>query len=252
VPSPPRPGWLTGRVLDSDGSPAAQRFVSAVGYPDPFVRTDREGRFWMAVPPRGRVRLIVRADGKFGEVEAAAGSDVTIRLRPLARVWGRVVGDAWPAWVLARSAEAPEPDGGATPDRDGRFLATLPPGKNLLTAFTWTHVVWPPVEVDLVPGETLRGVVLPLVPGARLSGVVRDATGDPVAGVRIGVESSAWRSRRAPHARTDESGRFAVEGLFPGSWRIRASRADWSQPVERTVDLALGENPPILLTAPAR
>jgi hypothetical protein len=53
----------------------------------------------------------------------------------------------------------------------------------------------------------------------RIAGVVRDEAGEPAADVWVVVDGRGW-------AATDEAGRFAFEGLPPGSYRVAARAAD--------------------------
>jgi protocatechuate 3,4-dioxygenase beta subunit len=83
-------------------------------------------------------------------------------------------------------------------------------------------------KIDLLPGATLVGRA------------VLQGEGTPVAGVHIegiAVEGSWERSS----TRTDEEGRFRIEGLSPGRYRIEATSEGREGYTRESVTLAMGE-----------
>ncbi len=89
-------------------------------------------------------------------------------------------------------------------------------------------------DLDLFAGESRTAPDLVLTPGARLSGRVVDPLGQPVAGAEVVV---TWEIRSAlqvvltdldavpeveQRARTDAAGRFALEGIEPGTKTLLA------------------------------
>jgi len=89
------------------------------------------------------------------------------------------------------------------------------------------------VSLTLAAGES-RALTFVLSPRCRLEGTVRDASGEPIAGLSLrigraweGHESDAgprplhWASAfGSAGTRTDEQGRYAFEHLSPGTWWI--------------------------------
>jgi hypothetical protein len=83
-----------------------------------------------------------------------------------------------------------------------------------------------PLVVTLGHDEEHDDVVLELQPALSLDGVVRGADGEPLEEARV----VAWLSGRPETMQggrtTDEEGRFHIEGLSPGTWKVSASHAD--------------------------
>lgn len=76
-------------------------------------------------------------------------------------------------------------------------------------------------EVDVVGGETLDGVDLTLARGGRITGVVSGG-GAPLAGVTVAAIDDAGRSLQLAYAGTDADGRYVIDGLAEGSYRLVA------------------------------
>jgi len=104
-------------------------------------------------------------------------------------------------------------------------------------------------------------VVVRLPLGGAVTGLVRAADGHAVSNATVYVMPAAseelrgnpWAidEMREPAAtRTTEDGRFRLKGLYPGRWRVRASRPDWPGPVDATADLSLEGPARVLMTAP--
>jgi hypothetical protein len=77
-------------------------------------------------------------------------------------------------------------------------------------------------EYDLVPG---REVVLPeitMTPGGVVTGTVLDAAGKPVPGARL----SLTIPERSQGGTADEQGRFRLETVPPGRWRLQADHPE--------------------------
>jgi len=81
--------------------------------------------------------------------------------------------------------------GGTTvEDATGRFrIESVRPGKSTLV-FRAPGYLPSSVEVDVVEGETKKGVIVQLAPGGIVRGVVLDAEGQPVAGAQVVAQAS--------------------------------------------------------------
>ncbi|MCA9655207.1 MAG: carboxypeptidase regulatory-like domain-containing protein [Myxococcales bacterium] len=115
---------------------------------------------------------------------------------------------------------------GERTEGDGAFaVAGLLPGSYELSVW---HTDLPrpdkPTEVELKAGADLDGVVLELPAGGGVTGVVRDEKGQPVTGVTVGLQGPRWGGS----AHTNDEGRFALEGVAVGEYRIKANRG-WTE-----------------------
>jgi hypothetical protein len=78
---------------------------------------------------------------------------------------------------------------------------------------------------DLADGEHATGVELRLWRNAVISGRVTDAAGQPVPGItvqslRLGIANGHRQLRSAALARTDATGRYRIERIWPGTYGI--------------------------------
>lgn len=111
-------------------------------------------------------------------------------------------------------------------DLNGRFsLAGIEGGSYFLSAErTGYHRVDVVLSENapmllLKPGDEIRGVVLRLEPDAVIAGRVVDADGTPMEQVEV----EAIGHSGAPSSETDDRGAFAIGGLLPGRYLLRAS-----------------------------
>lgn len=81
-----------------------------------------------------------------------------------------------------------------------------------------------PTEVTLADGTDLDDVVLELPSGGHVTGVVRDEKGEPVGGVSVNVRGPRWGG----NAKTNDEGRFRLDDVAVGEYRIVAQRG-WSE-----------------------
>jgi hypothetical protein len=200
---------------------------------DPVV-TDDSGRFRIHVDAPSMVTLVARAGPlqtakRAVHVDPGEESAVELRVPGAFAVSGRVVrADGSPvAEAKVRVAgwdweEVPEILSGA----DGSFtLALTEAGTYELMAVSKGLVTGSVVQVTLSAEEPHVSADIPLLPAGHLSGRVLWSTGEPVARATINVAADgkslgpghlSLTSEITPGARTDEAGRFRVEGLHPG------------------------------------
>ncbi|MGE3354814.1 MAG: carboxypeptidase regulatory-like domain-containing protein, partial [Planctomycetota bacterium] len=226
-------------------------------------------------PGRWHVSMPVEhTDGRPAQVESGAVTEVRL-VRPAVQVLrGQVVdADGAPVagadlWLMRGTAmgrySLPEPAElvsrrAGRSGADGRFaIATADPRESRVAASCSGHA---DSRARFVNG---RGADVRLVLGrvaAGIDGVVRDATGAPVAGAVVTVTPSEQDSRRDAdgtllagrvprHRRTDADGRFRFEGLAPGRARVGASA--WPHcPDGVEVELRAGEDAAVALDLPA-
>jgi RNA polymerase sigma-70 factor (ECF subfamily) len=241
-------GRVSGRVLDSDGRPRVGAAVSvslaANGTETAslvsLVTTGADGRYEVGSLPPGSYRVMMDPDGSFDgaglaqqkECALEEGGEATVDFgdpRGDPRCTGTLrneLGDsvAGPG-MLRLYAEDGSAYAAAEVDEDGRFELAVAPGR-------WTVVVvvasapqngFELGTVEMERGGVQRDLVLR---GARLCGSVRGFRTEP--GVSSGLLVSVRpRDREEPAAVrrifVDLSGRYALEGLEPGTWILSTS-----------------------------
>jgi hypothetical protein len=241
------PCVLAGRVLDRSGAavqqfrlrahvPGAVFFEGGVTREESF--TSEEGVFRLAGLDPGPWEVSARAEG-FGpsSIQSVtlpqAGEPLVVVLAPAASVEGTVLDPQGSPVAGAKVAvhvdtaerlqqlrgDASEPE--AVSSEDGSFLLTgLADGRRAIEARREGFATSGAVDVDLVAGETTRGVVLRLRKGALVTGEVYRGDGEPARGVRVIAQSPGGLDMSMKQA--DGEGRFRIENLDPGSWTITA------------------------------
>jgi protocatechuate 3,4-dioxygenase beta subunit len=242
---------VRGTVVDLHGAPivgarvralrAAPRLDASAGSvgvldaqvgSDPDVlavaRSDAAGEFLLRTSRSGAVTVDASADGfATGRapliLESNSSSAVRIVLAPGATIRGRVrrmngapvVGAKVVALVADRRLPLANLEARASShtDRVGRFeIAGLEPRAHGLCVLVTGRLRWVRPMV-LAGAEGPFDIVL--VGGARLEGTVRNEDGQPLS--RAHVEALVADQRLS--AKTDESGRYAIEDLSPGKLR---------------------------------
>jgi protocatechuate 3,4-dioxygenase beta subunit len=83
-----------------------------------------------------------------------------------------------------------------------------------------------PIVVELPAGTDVSDVTLTLPASGEIRGIVRDDRGEPVADVSVRLRGARWGGG----ARTNDEGRFIVEGVAVGEYRITAQRG-WTDTI---------------------
>lgn len=248
-------GRLTVRVLrEQDGKPAPGQWlrVHCWGATNPYFntlegQTDAQGIAQFAVPAGEVLASLHRSAGdKALESASVKPDEETVIELILSRgitLEGEVVDLAGVPVAEAEIWLSDEGnlDGGhavALSDQDGRFLVEAVGSGHWIGARKAGH--GPAVMPMLIAAEGAR-LPLRLVlqgPGGALHGRVTDPNGAPVAGaaVKIGADepqrgkladgSSGFRMP-GPRLTTDKDGRFAAEGLEPGSTPVQVRAERW-------------------------
>lgn len=220
---------LRGVVVDDDGVPVAGAQVEVApmarsdAYPEVVATTDGEGRFSARSCPHAclvgaraaglrasPVRFLLGKDGNTGEVRLVLGSggatvDGRVVTGELSGIGGRDHLPPFPA--LVRS------------DENGRFRAVgIAAGDQPVRARAPGRLPWEG-RVRAGRGQTVP-LRIELREGATIRGVVRDASGAPVASAE--VEVGRWRDFLHARTVTAADGRFELDGLPGGEIEIRA------------------------------
>jgi len=222
--------------------------------PTPFeTATDLSGRFRFARLPAGRYRVLVEAAG-FPTAEqspvVAPGDDVSVRVDGEGRsIVGRVHAGGVPA---AGARVLLGPDGGgplretATRAGGGFAFGGLGAGRYALRAIGADSASADLRAVEASDSPSPAPVALELLPGRRLSGRVIDDMGAALVDVPVRIEADRGAPGDDPLptlAQTDRAGRFAAV-VFPGAYRLSASRPGHALRRAPTVDAAGKAAPP--------
>jgi len=243
-PSPTPAPVLEGTVKGPDGKPVEGALViarSSVDHSDPALstQTDATGRFRLTVkrPVAHTVRFEARGLAGRTVEKARPGTPLDVALTKGGVIEGTVRdgGSGQPVAQVRVQARAEmalslpwEATAGVTEtitDAKGRFrLEGLGSG---------THTVWARVrgggsgrKNGAVPG---RPADLYLFPGATLSGTVWGPGDARVAGavVRAEPDTPAWRASLPPVV-SDTQGRYQIDGLDAGNYRLLARHKDFA------------------------
>jgi len=234
-------GVAAGRVVGADGSavPGADLTFHWVTHAPGFhaTQSDAEGRFAVAIPKDEATYVLAEAStlgiaGRrwaigYAAIPAGGADGIEIRCAEGKRVSGRVVdGSGRPlAGVRLRFAvQVTQRPTLATSQEDGTITCG-----GLDDARYY--------DVALDPADTARaGLVLSpetVAPGApdavtfrvtepaTARGVVRDASGAPVANWKVTITATDGGMERL--VRTDAEGRFVAERLVPGRYKVRVT-----------------------------
>lgn len=267
---------LSGQVLWPDGKPADDALVVAEerNQTQPMgpwggggrrdagrTNTDGQGRFTITglepgkltlkaslrSPGKGSSRATYRAEQSAVE---AGSQNLILRLEAPLLLSGQVLDDLGKPisefTVIGRSAL----DGGPNErerfeDEEGRFaFERLGPGTWFVRAEAKGYEQLEPIELEL-PAAAAQPITLRLQRRATIAGVVLDAANQPLAGARVqasqGQETDmGWPRNTGPSSETDEEGRFTVEDVAPGLWKVTASNEGWADSESQTVELASG------------
>jgi hypothetical protein len=267
-------------IVTRGGAPvegATVRVAAEQAGPERQTRTGAGGRFAVTGLGEGPYALRAERDGWVSATVrgvAAFGPPVALALGEGAAASGRVTEDGVQpaAAVLVRAEDRLLPPGDdplpvlARTDRNGAFrLGPLPPGRYRVTAAHEGLILRRTESIDVEPGATPAPIALDLLHGARLTGRVAGPNGAPLTGARVrcagaDVEELAVRPGALPLAAeaaalpagaagallsaqsavVDGRGRFALEGLPPGRYRIDVTR-DGYQALAVEVKLGAGE-----------
>ena len=223
---------LEGQVLAGDQQPVPGATVVLVGGAGRKVTTQDDGSFVVdQLAPRSYTLFALAAEGVAGPVVVRLTPDrepVILRLRPASRIGVRVVDGHSHAPVAGAQVELRGllSRAGTTGVDGVARLTNIAPGDYQVVAtadgyakqFAYAHVTG---------GSAAQQVELALVRGAPLSGSVLGPDGQPVGGAVVTCDgASDWVRRSDPRrdgVTTDDAGRFTLDALPAGSFRLRAA-----------------------------
>jgi RNA polymerase sigma factor (sigma-70 family) len=251
-PAPLGDGVLLGRLVR--GAPPrpveGSVTVSGPGIPARSLAAGPDGRFRASGLPRESVlsleaaspglvpsrrhglRVPRQGDLDVGDVVLGAGSRLEVLVRdatdaPVAGARVSLHGTAG-GWQNPLEIPAlPPPEARATSDGSGRaLLEGVAPGSwNVLAAAA--GFAERSVRAEVVEGEVRDPVRVVLVPGHALEGRVLGPDGSPLPGAAVaawwGRSESGWTLDRVETA-ADALGRYRLEGLAAGTWRLRVRK----------------------------
>ena len=231
--------FIEGRVVGSDGAPAAGAEVAATGGEDTVTGlATASGTFSLQVSPRTWA-LSARQGGQAGRAESAvtvaAGATargVRIQLGPPSGIHGTVVaaGSGQPvagAQIAVSPHDSNGDSGRAVSDKAGAFAVDgLPPGSYdvAVSAEGFADVSRRGVTVDSGQQFPLR---VELRQNGAVEGVVRDAEGRPVEAALVRSSAARFGGPFPPapaEARTDGDGAYRLAGVAAGRGYFTALR----------------------------
>lgn len=239
---------LRGRVVDAGGAPVAGALVHAGRqlrtatqgrplYRKPEAVTGADGSF--AIPdlrPGERLDLWIWKEGfQPGIVQdATAGRETRVALVRGARIAGRIVDEngapAFGAMIwLVRGGRRQEI---SNTDADGRFvLAGLAPGRAELNVSADGFAA---VSLPVDAAHSIEDLEVVLRCPASAEGRVRDARGEPVAGITV-------RAGDFAHSESDADGWWRIDGLTPGKAMLTFAPPE-ALPLRRELQVRPGLN----------
>jgi hypothetical protein len=239
---------IAGRVVDANGRGIDGALVSAERRDGPRLTPVAEsvssggGNFSLDALEAGGYEVSATAEGlakavapgvRTGEKQLVLQLVAGGRLRGIVRERATaepIVGFSVVLFPMRGALERGAPEVRTFFAPDGRFeIDALKPGDYSVTALAEG---WPSAEerrVAIAGGGT-HDVVLDLVSGGRVFGEIRDtATGKPIAGAQIGLESSLGDERSAvpllKSSASDEQGSFELRGVGAGRFSLSVSAA---------------------------
>ena len=209
------------------------------------ARTSSDGSFVIRDVPAGSFQVDVRhGDYTSVQVDITAGDEsAEIVLQDRGAIEGRVlhgrtrqpIADFRLA-VLAYDMQTVQMNpsmvrnGSGRHDAQGYFIEESVEAKENILVAEASGYAKAYVPVQVMPGQTTRGVEVLLLPEAFVEGVVVSPSGNGVFGARVfdGPPPNEWQRDQVALTTTDREGRFQLEGLSPETTMISAWHPDYA------------------------
>ncbi len=202
--------------------------------------------------------------GPAGPAEAPADPPVPVEVRVVDLDGRPVEGATVEARIDAEPDDLPAATTSGRTDRDGRFLATLPPEVDVVFLARddrGREGISPLVSLDPAAAADAEGgsppaarvrVQVELAERGAIAGTVVDPRGSPVAGARVAV--SSWSSLGVddesliagdPEVETDARGAFRIELRVMGAFNVEVEATSFRTATERAVQVLPGRETPL-------
>jgi hypothetical protein len=243
---------VAGDVSGVDGDPVRAEIVACAGQPAEFgTKSAEDGTFELPPSTIGCEAVAQLAGfGSSDPVVVVEGRHLSLRMKTGGAIEGVVV-DARGSGVspFALGIESYAGIRGGTLDRGprnfedvrGSFLwEKLAPGGYVLTASVRGK---PPARSELIQvrgGAVTRGVRIVVAEGGAVVGRVFDERHAPLGGVDVAFDSVSSVVDNSGTSKTDDSGRYRLEGAPTGPFTLRASKAGFRTRLVSGLRLASG------------
>ncbi|MBA3462698.1 MAG: carboxypeptidase regulatory-like domain-containing protein, partial [Deltaproteobacteria bacterium] len=248
-------GIIKGTVVDTDGSPVGDAFVSAAresdaagaqrtnvldtrwSWQDKPVLTGTDGTFTLTKlsPGTYTLRAYRKGGGEAIAEHIEVGSNAVLQIKPTGSIEGIATGPGGPPDELSISLQDPKSGLWRSEDfyrTDGRFaIRDLPKGHFRITAES--AGITKQIELDLAEGERKTGVTIQLEKLIKLTGKVVDSvTQKPVPGVHMHASTAesgggfSFSSGDEENV-TDDSGAFTIARAPRGKILLRGVPKDF-------------------------
>lgn len=128
----------------------------------------------------------------------------------------------------------------AVADESGFFrVEDVIPGAIEVRAIATGYTTAELKNLEVRPGQELRGVEVVLAPGAVIEGRVFSPSGKPLVGATVSLSESSGFTFRG--GASDGDGRYRLDGIPPGTRIVQAEHEDYRRAV-RELEVRLGEN----------
>ncbi|MCE9593237.1 MAG: carboxypeptidase regulatory-like domain-containing protein [Planctomycetes bacterium] len=104
-----------------------------------------------------------------------------------------------------------------------------------------------PLSIRLAEGSIERGVEVALEPSLAISGIVKSTEGEPIEGASVVALAVDRNEGRPERATSDADGRFRIEYLAVGHYRLTASHERFANGKLDDVEVLRGEDKPVEL-----
>lgn len=246
-------GKISGMVVAPDGTPVKGMVMLGGPGVGSFAQTDETGSFSFPQQPAGRYELhaTTASGGAKQQIELGENEvreDILLQVAQGRSVRGMIKGlrpEQLTQTIISLHSESRSAFFTARADEQGAYaFSGVPPMRGTLTALVpmsrrTTRTVEVPADKDVV-----LDIFFP--PGARVSGIVSQGGKPARTMVSMGLDNP--KADTLYHANTAEDGRYEIEAVPPGEYRIRAE-GDVSRVVNVAGDTVLNIDIPLVQIA---